>query len=186
MRRTSNAGFTMIEAIVIIAVIAILGGILTPMVIKEVGKSKITRAKADMEAVSTAFNQYFADTGVWPNNWSGATDSTVQFLAFTSLFTNSSSLTNWDGPYFERSTLNGGVEQVALNSGGVFSGFVDPWGRPFSIVFGRVGGAIGGTAGAVAIVSGGPDKAITTTGANACMGIPANDDLVRVITRRVR
>lgn len=181
-----NAGFTMIEAIVIVAVIAILGGILTPMVIKEVAKSKITRCKADMEAASTAFNQYFADTSYWPDNWSGATTSAVDFMTFSNLFTNGSSHVGWDGPYFERSVLSGATQVVATLTGTVYAGFLDPWGRPFRVVYGAVGSATGGPGGAIALVSGGPGATITTTNANACMGIPAADDLVRVVSKKVR
>lgn len=62
-----NAGFTLIEVIVIVAILAILAGILTPMVFKQIDDAKEARALADAKAISTAILVFRKDTGQWPN-----------------------------------------------------------------------------------------------------------------------
>ncbi len=176
----------MIEAVVIVAVLAILAGIVTPLVVREVAKSKISRVKTDMEAISTAFNQYYVDTSYWPERFDGAASSNTSFTSFRSLYTNSQNLTGWDGPYLERGVLNGANMQVAKGSGNNRTGLIDPWKQPFRIVYGALGAAGAGAAGGISVVSGGPNRTITTTDTNALMGEAADDDIVRVITRRVR
>lgn len=176
----------MIEAIVIVAIIAIIGGILTPMVIKEVAKSKISRARADMEAISTSFNEYFADTSYWPENADGSTTFAVDLVGFKCMFTNDKSLLGWDGPYLDRAVIQSGAQVVSYLSGTTYNGVVDAWGRPFRIFYGAVGSATGGPGGAIAIVSGGPNKTVNTTSTNALAGVATSDDLVKVVTKRMR
>ena len=93
-----NAGFTMIEVIVIVAVIAILARVLTPMVVKEIRKSKISRSVSDMETIGTAFAQYYTDSGTWPENYTGAKDVTVDFKSFNCMHKNSQKHANCHGP----------------------------------------------------------------------------------------
>jgi len=181
-----NAGFTMIEAVVIVAVLAILAGIITPMVVKEVAKSKVTRAKADMDAIATAFNQYYVDTSFWPERFDGAASSRADFLQFRSLYRNSQNLTGWDGPYLERGVLQGSNMQAVRGSGNNRVGLLDPWKQPFQIVYGAANAPGAGVAGAVAIVSAGPNRTHDTADNRALIGDPQGDDLVRVITRRAK
>lgn len=182
----NNAGFTMIEVIVIVAVIAILGGILTPMVIKEIGKSKFTRAAADMEAISTAFSQYYADTSFWPEKYQGTTNQKVSFEDFRCLYANTETLGGWDGPYMKRGVLSSGERVVALKNGANWEGIVDPWGSPFRIVYGRVGSGAGGAGGGIAVLSAGPDGTFDTNDKKALAGVPSKDDLLQVVTSKVR
>ncbi len=176
----------MIEAIVIVAVIAIIGGILTPMVIKEVAKSKISRGRADMEALSTAYNEYFADTGFWPENADGSTTFNVDLVGFKCMFTNDKTLLGWDGPYLDRAVIQAGAQVVSYLNGANYAGVVDPWGRPFRVFYAAVGSGTGGPGGAIAIVSGGPNKTINTNSTNALAGVASSDDLVKVVTKRLR
>lgn len=175
-------GFTMVEVIVVVAVIAILGGILTPMVIKEISKSKLTRAEADMEAVSIAFTQYFADTGYWPEKYTGTTDRRATFRNYDCFYDNTRALTGWDGPYMEKGAEQGGTRVVANRVGSVWEGVVDPWGRPFRIVYGKVGGTNAG--GGIAILTSGPDGSFATSDADALRGSSTGDDIVRIVTAR--
>ena len=173
----------MVELIVIVAVIAILGGILTPMVLKEIGKSKITRAGADMEAVSIAFTQYYADTGYWPEKYNGSKNAKTTFRNFASLYTNTKKLPGWDGPYIEKSAIKGGKQLVANKVSGVWEGLVDPWGKPFQIIYGKVGGAT--ASGGIALISAGPNGKYDTSSTNALKGIVSGDDVTEVLTSRV-
>ncbi len=179
----NQQGFTMIELIVIVAVIAILGGILTPMVIKEIAKSKVTRAGADMEAISTAFTQYYADTGYWPEKYTGSTDEKESLEDFDCFYDNTQSLHGWDGPYLEKGIDDDGTRVVANEVDGVWEGLIDPWGTPFRVVYGKVGGSSVG--GGIAMLSAGPDGTFDTSDAIALGGSKTDDDVVEIVTSRV-
>jgi len=62
----NNRGFTLIEVIVVAAIIAILAGILVPMIFSQIDESKITRAQGDVKTIATAISRYRMDTGYFP------------------------------------------------------------------------------------------------------------------------
>jgi general secretion pathway protein G len=66
MKVGNEKGFTLIEVIVVSAIIAILVGILVPILFKEIDESRITRAAADVKSISTAMIVFRKDTAVWP------------------------------------------------------------------------------------------------------------------------
>ena len=74
-QRKNEAGFTLVEVIVIVAILAILAGILVPMIFSQIDEAKITRAEADAKSVSSAILTLRKDVGVWPN-LAGATGCT--------------------------------------------------------------------------------------------------------------
>jgi len=66
-QRQNNAGFTLIEVIVIVAILAILAGILAPMIFRQIDDAKLSRAEADAKSISSAVLVFRKDVGVWPN-----------------------------------------------------------------------------------------------------------------------
>lgn len=66
MSLRKNTGFTLIEVIVVAGIIAILAGILVPIIFKELDESRVTRASADMRSIQTALMVFRKDTGRWP------------------------------------------------------------------------------------------------------------------------
>jgi general secretion pathway protein G len=66
-RLRNNAGFTLIEVIVIVAILAILAGILAPMIFSQIDEAKLARAEADAKSISSALLTFRKDLGVWPN-----------------------------------------------------------------------------------------------------------------------
>jgi general secretion pathway protein G len=64
--RRSEAGFTMLELIVVVAAIAILAAILSPMVLKLIDDSRVSRAQAETESIATAIASLYKDTAMWP------------------------------------------------------------------------------------------------------------------------
>jgi general secretion pathway protein G len=64
-----NRGFTLIEVIVVAAIIAILAGILVPMIFNQIDESKKTRALGDCKSISTAILMFRKDLSKWPNFW---------------------------------------------------------------------------------------------------------------------
>ena len=103
---TERRGFTLIELLVVILVIAILAGLVGPMVFRNVGDAKVTAAKAQLELFGLALDQYRLDNDYYP--------STAQGLeALRTLPPGEPAARNWRGPYLKK--------PVPL----------DPWGRPY-------------------------------------------------------
>ncbi|MBI2987901.1 MAG: type II secretion system protein GspG, partial [Deltaproteobacteria bacterium] len=66
-RLTSN-GFTLVEIIVILAVISILVAILTPTVLKYIDEARDDRAREDVKNISAMLNDLIKDTGQYPGD----------------------------------------------------------------------------------------------------------------------
>lgn len=69
MRRHNNrstTGFTLVEIVAVIGVIAILAAVMIPTIIKHLDDSKVVRAKKEVEVIGTAFASFYKDTGRWP------------------------------------------------------------------------------------------------------------------------
>lgn len=65
--RRDEKGFTLIEVIVAIAVVAILAGIITPSVIKHLEDSKRARAQNDCLVIGSSVASFFKDVARMPN-----------------------------------------------------------------------------------------------------------------------
>jgi general secretion pathway protein G len=75
MRRTYGAaptrGFTLIELVVVMTIIAILAGAAAVTVLDHIAKAKRARALADINAYDTAISLYAADNGEPPTQQQG-------------------------------------------------------------------------------------------------------------------
>ncbi|HND56043.1 MAG TPA: prepilin-type N-terminal cleavage/methylation domain-containing protein, partial [Pirellulaceae bacterium] len=113
---TRARAFTLIEMIVVVAIIVALSGILVPVVTNEMSDSKLKRAHDAVNHIATAIDRYMKDTGVAPTgkngrrdmHWlystgqmpmknafdSGASGSVADFLTV-----NSCGVEGWRGPY---------------------------------------------------------------------------------------
>jgi general secretion pathway protein G len=90
-----TAGFTLIEILVVIAVIAILASIVTPMVFRNVGDAKTSSARAQIEILATALDSYRLDNDYYP--------STAQGLAvLRTRPAGSPTGDKWRGPYLRK------------------------------------------------------------------------------------
>ena len=106
--------FTLVEMIVVIAVVAVLAAVVLPNAFKALEKSKITRLTGDMEALQTAAMAYYGDIGIWPPDVCPQEDP--GFLTWDAYQTrccgqnysylppNYASIIQsfWDGPYLEK------------------------------------------------------------------------------------
>ncbi len=111
-RTDGRGGFTLIEIMVVIVVIAMLAGLVAPMVFRNVGDAKVSAAKAQMELFALALDQYRLDNDYYP--------STAQGLdALRAQPAGDPAPRNWRGPYLRR--------PIPL----------DPWGHAY--VFARPG-----------------------------------------------
>jgi prepilin-type N-terminal cleavage/methylation domain-containing protein len=62
----NKKGFTLIEMVVVLAVIAILAAILTPTVARNIKASKVTRTINETQVIAAAVASLYKDTGYWP------------------------------------------------------------------------------------------------------------------------
>ena len=74
----NTRGFTLIEVVVVAGIIAILAGILVPMIFSQIDEAKKTRAVSDCKSISTAIMAFKKDTGKWPYYMPG--DCTQTYL----------------------------------------------------------------------------------------------------------
>lgn len=97
-----NKGFTLIELMVVVAVIGVLGAMLVPQVSRMVDKARVSRTTAELASIGNAMNIYLADVGSYPPSvqdfgrpW-GADVGLVERGAVTSQH-----LASWNGPYLK-------------------------------------------------------------------------------------
>jgi len=91
----SAFGFTLIELLVVITVIAIMAGLVAPMVFRNVGDAKLSAAKAQVELFALALDAYRLDNDFYP--------STAQGLAaLRTRPEGEPEARNWRGPYLRK------------------------------------------------------------------------------------
>lgn len=64
--RFDRSGFTLMEIIIAVAIVAIFAAAISPMVFKHLEDARITRAQSESESLATAVLSYYKDTGTWP------------------------------------------------------------------------------------------------------------------------
>ncbi len=66
MRRNAEAGFTLIEILVAVTILAIASAALTPMVLKYINDGRRARSLSDAQTLGQAILAFQLDTGRWP------------------------------------------------------------------------------------------------------------------------
>ncbi len=66
-----QAGFTMIEILVVVIIIAILAAFVAPMIMKRPEQARETRAKQDVGEIANAMDMYKLDNGSYPTQEQG-------------------------------------------------------------------------------------------------------------------
>ena len=92
VRLSPSLGFTLLELLVVLGIIALLGSVPTPQVLRYLGTAKTETARAQISAISTAVELYALDNGGFPSA-AGGLRSLVEAPA---------GLTRWRGPYLKR------------------------------------------------------------------------------------
>ena len=88
-------GFTLIEMVVVIAIITVLAGIITPNALKVIDNANRSATVADWQAIKTSTIAFENDTGVFPNdNCHGALSANTNCVG--------GSYAGWAGPYIEK------------------------------------------------------------------------------------
>lgn len=159
----SCKGFTLIEVIVVAAIIAILAGILVPMIFNQIDESKISKAKGDAKSFQTAITMFRKDNSCWPNRTNGAdpTTNTIQVLFSEGTAIADLATKGWNG------SNNQLLNHLRINDNGYPAAMwkgpylpeagADPWGNQY-----MVGAKNFENSSAVWILSAGPDGVIQT------------------------
>lgn len=89
-----HAGFTMLELLVVLLIIALLAGYVGPKMFDRLELAKVQTAKGQMKSLGDALNQYRLDNGHYP----------AETLGLNALSERPASEPNWHGPYLPKAT----------------------------------------------------------------------------------
>lgn len=70
-KRSSEAGFTLIELMIVIVILGVLAGLVVPQLMDEPQKARVVKARMQMEGLSTALKKYYIDNGFYPSTEQG-------------------------------------------------------------------------------------------------------------------
>lgn len=99
-----DAGFTLLEILVVVAILGLLIGLVAPAVLRQLGGARVNIAHQSVERIGSILDLYKLDVGSYPTTEQG----------LQALVTQPADVSTWNGPY-----LKG--EGVPL----------DPWSRPY-------------------------------------------------------
>ena len=68
---SGDAGFTLLELLVVLVIIGLISGLVGPQVMKLLGKAKSDVAKVQMDNITSSLNLFSLDVGRYPNNNEG-------------------------------------------------------------------------------------------------------------------
>ncbi len=92
-RRWAPAGFTLLELLVVIVIIGLLAGLVAPRYFDQVSKSNAKIAKAQIDSLEKALDEYRLDVGSYPTTEQG----------LEALNTRPQNADKWAGPYLKKS-----------------------------------------------------------------------------------
>jgi general secretion pathway protein G len=92
MKIKRHYGFTLLELLVVMVIIGLLVGYVGPRYFAQIGKSETKAARAQIDALEKALDQYRLDTGHYPTSEQG----------LAALNNRPSKEARWDGPYLKK------------------------------------------------------------------------------------
>jgi len=106
-RKRAIQGFTLLELLVVIVIIGLLASYVGPKYFSQIGKSEVTVAKSQIDALLKALDAFRLDVGRYPTQEEG----------LVAIIVRPESATGWNGPY-----LKGDIP-------------LDPWKHPYLYTF---------------------------------------------------
>jgi general secretion pathway protein G len=106
MKRMNNAGFSLVEILVVLVIMGLLISVVAPTVLNQADEARVQKARADFKNIETALKMYRLDNYVYPT-----TEQGLEALV-------------------EPSSLD--PEPRNFREGGYLEELpIDPWGRPY-------------------------------------------------------
>jgi general secretion pathway protein G len=102
--RRAQHGFTLLELLVVLAILGLLIGLVAPAALRQLGSAKEKIAHQSIERLATVLDMYKLDVGSYPTSDQG----------LQALISRPPGVTRWSGPYLKGDKVP-----------------EDPWGRPF-------------------------------------------------------
>jgi general secretion pathway protein G len=99
-----QAGFTLVEMLVVITIIGLIMGLVGPRVLNYLSESKVKAAKIQLQSFSSALDLFYLDAGRFPSSSEG----------LGALVQRTPGVAAWNGPYLKGGTLPN-----------------DPWSHPY-------------------------------------------------------
>ena len=102
--RQGERGFTLVEMLVVITIIALIMALVGPRVLNYLTESKVKTAKIQIQSFATALDLFYLDAGRYPTSAEG----------LAALVQRGGSIGGWNGPYLKGANVPN-----------------DPWGKPY-------------------------------------------------------
>ncbi|MEM6641309.1 MAG: prepilin-type N-terminal cleavage/methylation domain-containing protein [Pseudomonadota bacterium] len=122
-------GFTLIEMVGVVAVIAVLASVATPMVLDATYDAKASAIAQEVRTLKTAVTRFNVDTDRWPWHRPTVTDGNNNQLIANRT---AGPVPGWDGPYID-GQLNFPVAQPTSGFYGVLGDWADGRGAVFDL-----------------------------------------------------
>src|SRR5690348_14410210 len=103
-RQLRQRGFTLLELLVVLAILGLLVGLVAPAALRQLGSAKEKIAHQSIDRLGTVLDMYKLDVGTYPTTEQG----------LQSLVTRPAGVTGWNGPYLKGDKVP-----------------EDPWGRSY-------------------------------------------------------
>lgn len=79
IQKKGRQGFTLIEIVIAVAIVAIFAAALSPMVFRHLEDAKVSKAQNETDVIASAVLSYYKDVGRWPyTNANGPTGNSVR------------------------------------------------------------------------------------------------------------
>jgi general secretion pathway protein G len=100
-----QAGYTLIEMLVVLVIIGLIMGLVGPRVLSYLNDSRVKAARLQIESFSNSLDLFYADTGRYPTTQEG----------LVALVERPPDADRWSGPYLRSNSVPN-----------------DPWGKPYA------------------------------------------------------
>lgn len=88
-------GFSLIELLVVLAIVAMLGAVVGPQVMKHLGGAKTKTTKLQIEDLGVALDLYYLEVGNYPSTQEG----------LNALIKKPANIDSWNGPYLKKAKI---------------------------------------------------------------------------------